>query len=166
MQAEILTSARIKNDNYVDDGLTGGSVAQVARFLGKKQQDGTFDGTFAQILKLGNFKMKGATFSGDTDTSMIEKLGGNVCGYSWDVTKDVLSVKITVNLSRKRRSVRSHPNLTLDDIKNLRTMHLCKRNLLGFINGICDPLGIGSPWYYDTETVDEDIISVGKSSLL
>ena len=140
-------SARIKNDNYVDDGLTGGSVAQVARFLGKKQQDGTFDGTFAQILKLGNFKMKGATFSGDTDTSMIEKLGGNVCGYSWDVTKDVLSVKITVNLSRKRRSVRSHPNLTLDDIKNLRTMHLCKRNLLGFINGICDPLGIGSPWY-------------------
>ena len=26
-------------------------------------------------------------------------------------------------------------------------MHLCKRNLLGFVNGIGDPLGIGSPWY-------------------
>ena len=91
--------------------------------------------------------MKGATFSGDTDQEMINKLGGNVCGYAWNVTEDILSVKFAVNLSKKKRSVRSGPNLTLADIDQLREVHLCKRNLLGIVNSVSDPLGIGSPWY-------------------
>ena len=142
-----VASPLIKDDTYVDDGLTGGSPEQVARFLGKKQADGNFDGTFAQILALGNFKMKGATYSGDTDKDMIAKLGGNVCGYSWDVTNDVLGVKFVVNLSKKRRSVRSEPDITVSDLEKLRQTHLSKRNLMGFVNGLSDPLGIGSPWY-------------------
>jgi len=140
-------SSRIKYDTYVDDGLSGGSKEQVLRFLGTKTADGEFNGTFAKILGLGNFKMKGATFSGDTDQEMISKLGGNVCGYAWNVTEDILSVKFAVNLSKKKRSVRSGPNLTLADIDQLRGVHLCKRNLLGIVNSVSDPLGIGSPWY-------------------
>ena len=140
-------SSRIKDDTYVDDGMTGGTKEQVMRFLGSKSADGSFDGTFAQILGLGNFKMKGATFSGDTDKEMIQKLGGNVCGYGWNVTEDILSVKFTVNLSKKKRSVRSGPNLTLAEIDKLKEAHMCKRNLLGIVNSISDPLGIGSPWY-------------------
>ena len=91
--------------------------------------------------------MKGATYSGDTDKDMIAKLGGNVCGYSWDVTNDMLGVKFYVNLSKKKRSVRSEPNMTVSDLEELRQTHLRKRNLLGFVNGLSDPLGIGSPWY-------------------
>ena len=67
-------------------------------------------------------------------------------GYTWNVPDNVLSVKFPVNLSKKKRSIRSEPDMTIADIERLRTLHLCKRNLLGFVNGIGDPLGIGSPW--------------------
>ena len=68
-------------------------------------------------------------------------------GHIWNVPDDILAVKFPVNLSRKKRSVKSEPDLTVADFEKLRTMRLCKTNLLGFVNGIGDPLGIGSPWY-------------------
>ena len=43
--------------------------------------------------------------SGDTNQEQIEKLGGNVFGYMWDVTNDVMGVRFPVNLSKKRRSI-------------------------------------------------------------
>jgi len=39
-------ACRIKEDVYVDDGLTGGTLEQVSRFVGNKTSDGTYDGTF------------------------------------------------------------------------------------------------------------------------
>ena len=50
-------SKRIRDDMYVDDGLTGGTMEQVAKFVGKKIEDG-YDGTISQILARGNFKIK------------------------------------------------------------------------------------------------------------
>ena len=138
---------RIKEDTYVDDGVTGGTPEQVSRFIGSKTEDGSFNGTIPQILAKGNFKIKAMTYSGDTDQEEIDKLGGNIFGYEWNVSQDVLGVKFPVNLSRKKRSVRSEPDMTVDDIERLRAVKLTKRNLLGFVNGIGDPLGIGSPWY-------------------
>ena len=83
--------------------------------------------------------------TGDTDQEQIDKLGNNVFGYEWTVQNDMMGVRFPVNLRCKRRSVRSEPNLTVDDTEKLRTMKLCKRNLLGFINGFSDPAGIASP---------------------
>ena len=131
----------------MDDGVTGGTREQVSRFIGSKTEHGTFDGTMPQILSKGNFKVKAMTYSGDTDQSQINLLGSNVFGYIWHVTEDKMAVKFPVNLSQKKRSVRSEPKLTLADLERLRTVKLSKRNLLGFVNGIGDPLGIGSPWY-------------------
>ena len=138
---------RIKADTYVDDGVTGGTVEEVARFKGVKSADGTFSGTIPQILGKGSFKMKAMVHSGDTDQEQIDKLGSSVFGYFWDVTRDELAAQFPVNLSKKRRSIRSEPNLTVEDIEKLGSVHLCKRNLLGFVNGFSDPLGIASPWY-------------------
>ena len=142
-----VASNKIKEDTYVDDGLTGGTVEEVARFMGVKSADGTFTGTMPQILAKGNFKLKAMVRSGGTDQEQIDKLGGNVFGYLWNVTEDMMGVRFPVNLSRKRRSVRSEPNLTLDDVEKIKTLELCKRNLLGFVNGFSDPAGIASPWY-------------------
>ena len=72
--------------------------------------------------------MKAITFSGDIDKEQIDKLGNNVFGYEWDVTDDRCGVRFPVNLSPKRRFVRSEPNLTIADIERLRTMYLCKSN--------------------------------------
>ena len=131
----------------MDDGVTGGTWEQVSRFIGIKTENGTFNGTMPQILSKGNFKVKAMTYSGDTDQSQIDLLGSNVFGYTWHVTEDKMAVKFPVNLSKKKRSIRSEPNMKVEDIEKLRTLNLSKRKLLGFVNGIGDPLGIGSPWY-------------------
>ena len=44
----------------VDDGLMGGSAEQVARMVGQKLPDGTF----SQIMALGNYKIKAITLAG------------------------------------------------------------------------------------------------------
>ena len=148
---------RIQEDLYVDDGLTGGTVEEIARFKGVKLADGNFSGTMPRIFAKGNWKMKAMVESGDTDQEQIDKLGSNVFGYLWDVTNDMMGVRFPVNLSKKKRSVRSEPNMTLDDVEKIRTMRLCKRNLLGFVNGFSDPSGIASPWYQKLKTLMKEL---------
>ena len=36
-------------------------------------------------------------------------------------------------------------------------MRLCKRNLLGFVNGFSDPSGIDSPWYQKLKTLMKEL---------
>ena len=138
---------RIRDDCYVDDGVTGGNKIQVDRFIGEKCPDGSFSGTVSQIMGKGGFKLKAIVRSGETDQEQIEKMGTSVFGYLWDAPEDEMGVKFPVNLSKKKRSVRSLPDLTVRDIDKLRDVKLSKRILLGFVNGFGDPLGIASPWY-------------------
>ena len=138
---------RIRDDTYVDDGVSGGSSQQVDRFIGRKSSDGSFTGTVPEILSKGGFGIKAIVRSGEKDTEQIEKLGNSVFGYIWNVTADEMAVKFPVNLSKKRRSVRVEPNLTVADVEKLMGAKLSKRILLGFVNGFGDPLGMASPWY-------------------
>ena len=139
-------SERLKHDLYVDDGLTGGTPEQVQRFVGKKLPDGGYDGTISQILAKGNFKVKAFGISGQEPSEESDLLGNKVLGYHYDIEKDMLEVPFPVNLSRKKRSVRVEPNLTLKDIGGLKSRSLTKRILLGVTNGFGDFLGIASPF--------------------
>ena len=138
---------RIRDDTYVDDGVSGGNEQQVRRFIGMKNSDGTFSGTVSQILDKGGFKLKAIVKSGEQDVEQIEKLGTSIFGYVWNAEKDEIGVKFPVNLSKKRRSVRVQPNITLSEVDKLGEIRLTKRILLGFVNSFGDPLGIASPWY-------------------
>ena len=89
--------------------------------------------------------MKAIVRSGENDKEEIAKMGSSVFGYNWDAPTDKMAVKFPVNLSRKKRSVREKPNLTLADVDKLGNMTFSKRILLGFTNGFGDPLGIASP---------------------
>ena len=73
-------------------------------------------------------------------------MGNKVLGYDYDIEKDMLAVAFPVNLSRKKRSVRVEPNLTLNDVEKLRSRTLTKRILLGVVNGFGEFLGIASPF--------------------
>ena len=156
-QIDYEAAQRIKDDVYVDDGLTGGSEEQVHRFVGDKLADGSFSGTIPQILKRGGFKLKAIVKSGENDMTEIEKMGTSVFGYNWDAPSDIMSVKFPVNLSKKKRSVRSEPNLVVDDIPKLGAVKLTKRILLGFLHGFCDPLGIASPWYMKLKVLMKEL---------
>ena len=138
---------RIENDIYVDDGLTGGRKEQVERFVGKKDPEtGNYDGTFSQILGIGNFRIKAFGISGQKPTEESKLMGDKVLGYDYDIEKDMLAVKFNINLSKKRRSVRVEPDLTLSDIHILKSKTLTKRLLLGVVNGFRDFLGLAAPF--------------------
>jgi hypothetical protein len=138
-------SQKIEDDLYVDDGLTGGDAEQIARMVGQKLPDGSFSGTFSQILALGNYKIKAMTVAGDKRSVDSDLMGNKVLGYNYDVELDMLSLHFGMNISKKKRSIRLEPNLTIQDVEKLRSTSLSKRILLGVTNGFGDFLGIGTP---------------------
>ena len=137
---------KIINDMYVDDGATGGNKESVQRMVGKKNDDGSFDGTIPQILAKGNFKAKEYVIEGDQDQADDNLLGNSVFGYTWDPKKKTMAVKLSINVSKKRRNVRVKPDLTLADIDSLKGVSMTKRLLLGVTNSFGDFLGIASPF--------------------
>ena len=94
----------------------------------------------------GNFKIKTIGVSGQKKNEETDLLGDKVLGYVYHVDTDMLGVSFPVNLSRKKRSVRVEPNLTLEDVDGLKSRTLTKRILLGVTNGFGDFLGIASPF--------------------
>ena len=104
---------------YVDDGTTGGTKEEVKRFVGELE-DGKYSGTIQQILGLGGFKIKTMVTSGCTDENAIHLLGNSVLGYEWDARNDMMSVRIKVNLSKKKKKISEHPDLKMEDLEKLK----------------------------------------------
>ena len=82
-----VASQRIQDDVYVDDGLTGGDEEQVERFIGVKQEDGQYDGTFAKILAKGNFKIKAFAKFGSKSSEETDLMENKVLGYTSPIEK-------------------------------------------------------------------------------
>ena len=141
-----VASQKIKDDRYVDDGLTGGDKDTIEKLVGNKKEDGIYDGELSEILSLGGFKIKAITVSGQEPNEDSALMGGHVLGYDYDVQKDVLSLTFPINMSKKKRSVRTEPNLTINDITSLDEKLFTKRILLGITNSFKDFLGIGAPF--------------------
>ena len=120
----------IEQDMYVDDGVSGSDPADVDRMVGKIQDNGNYDGTLSQILALGNFAIKEFVLSGDQSQKDENLLGNKVFGYNWNAKTDQMFLKFKFNLSKKRRSVRTLPDLTVNDLESLGTIKMSKRNLL------------------------------------
>ena len=135
---------QIREKTYVDDGAGGGSRAQVERFRGKCV-DCAYDGTIPRILSLVNLKLKVMVASGDTDENSLKLLGDKTLGHTWLPPTDKFIFRVNVNLSPKKRGVRSGKDLSLDDIPRLHTFTFTRRSLLGFVMAQYDPMGLISP---------------------
>ena len=53
---------------------------------------------------------------------------------------------ISLNLSKKKRNVRSEPNLTVSDLGSLKSTTMTTRNLLGITNSVGYFLGVAEPF--------------------
>ena len=51
--------------------------------------------------------------SGDTDDDAIKLLGGSVLGYGWNAKSDMMSIKLKFNTSKKRKGIRTKPDLDI-----------------------------------------------------
>ena len=141
-----VAAKKIIEDTYVDDGFTGGNAETVKRIVGEKGEDGKYDGTLSQILRIGGFEVKEIVIEGDMSQSDHNLMNNTCFGYVYDPKLGMMKVRFTVNLSKKKRNVRSGPDLTVEDLDKLRTMSLTKRNLLGVTNSFGDFLGLADPF--------------------
>ena len=143
---DAVAAKKLKDDSYVDDGVTGGSAEEVRRMKGERLADGSFTGTIPQILKLGGLKLKVIVSTGETNEDVKGLIGNKVLGYEWNATNDEMAVSFPVYLCNKKRKVRSQPALTAESLSLLQSTPLTKRICLGITNGFLDFLGISCPF--------------------
>ena len=141
-----VASKKIKQDCYVDDGVTGGSKKEVAKMMGDKLGEGNYSGTICQIFKKGSLNLKVIVPSGEKDPSAKDLLGNSVLGYHWDATSDVMSVMLPINTSGRVRKMKPKPDITVDTLHLLDSAKFSKRICLSITNGFVDILGIGCPF--------------------
>ena len=137
---------KIKEDMYVDDGVTGGKKCDVQRMVGNRDDEGNFDGTIPRILKRGSYSIKDISVGGEQDQADDNLLGNKVFGYRWNHKEDIMGIQLSINMSREKRGVRVNPDLTLADLDTIRSLTMTKRLLLGVTNSFGDFLGIASPY--------------------
>ena len=138
---------KIKKDSYVDDGVTGGSKAEVERMEGSRLDDGGYTGTLSKILDRGKLKAKVILHSGETNEALKNLIGNKVVGYDWNATNDRMGVRFPVNITKKKTSkLRSGPNLTVESLSILKETKLTTRICLGITNSFLDFLGIACPF--------------------
>ena len=111
---DAIAARKIKEDSYVDDLVSGGSLEEVSRMKGVRLEDGSYSGTLRQILDRGNLKMKVVVSSGEMDESVKHLINDKVFGYGWNASVDEMSVTFQMYLSNKKRKPRSSPPLTSD----------------------------------------------------
>ena len=138
-------SKKLIEDVYVDDGMTGGNESTIERMVGEKV-NGDYTGTLSQILAIGGFKIKEFVIEGDMTQDDQNLLSNKVFGYSWDPKTKYMRLKMKFNLSRKKRSVRTLPDITAESLGALSTVKFTKRNLLGVTNSFGDFLGLADPF--------------------
>ena len=129
----------------MDDGTTGGSPDDANRMKGTKNTEGKFNGTISEILNEVGYDVKTIVTSGDTDDSAINLLGETVLGYGWNAKSDIMDVKFKFNTSKKRKGIRTKPDLTIETLEIFKKLPLTRRILLSLTNSIHDPLGIALP---------------------
>ena len=55
------------------------------------------DGTLTQILLHGSLRLKAIVRSGETDTEIIDKVGGSALGTIWNPTTDIISINLRLS---------------------------------------------------------------------
>ena len=139
---------KLIQDSYVDDIDSGTSQDNVQKLVGDKsvREDGKleYSGTFSQILKTIGFRPKAIWVSGVDDPEVNSKLGP-VLGMDWEPVRDVTIFRHPLNIEGKKGAAKLGPDLTKDDIPKMLTFIYTRRNTLGMMMQLFDPLGFLTP---------------------
>ena len=148
--------------SYVDDGLFGGSQADVDRMRGelKVTESGalTYTGTITKMLAIIGCLPKVICTSGETDPRILSQVG-KVLGITWNPTEDTLSFKPAINLSERRGAAKLGPDLCEADLETINTTVFTRRIVLQAAQQNFDPLGMICPFTVRYKLLMKDIVS-------
>ena len=141
-EIDVLMAQQLVDLSYVDDGIFGGEKEDVDRMAGETiiGSDGAplHTGTCQQIYSKIGFRLKGICKSGETNPTNLETQG-KVLGLDWAPTEDEIIFKLRINLSEKLGTVRTGPDVSLEDIEKIV---FTKRIALQIAAQNFDPLGM------------------------
>ena len=78
---------------------SGGTPAQVSRFVGQEGENFQCDGTLPTMLAKSSFNLKVIVTSGESNPEKLAKLGNKVLGVGYEATSDTISVDLSVHIS-------------------------------------------------------------------
>ena len=76
---------------------------------------------------------------------MVQKFGGAVLGIKWDTETDKFSIRLPVNITRRRRGMVTGPDLTMNTMESMEGAVFTRRILLSVTMSLYDPLGFITP---------------------
>ena len=149
----------LKKSSYVDDLIDSRPYVSDAVQVVKEVED---------MLAKGRFTVKCWQLSGERSSHMslgqqethinktdeiksLSLLKGTessvrVLGLAWDPEKDFILYEVTLNFSKKRRGVRTGPDLNATNLPKALLEFLTKRTVLEQVMKIYDPLGLVCPF--------------------
>ena len=157
-----LTIARVSEDMYVDDGVSGCNTQEEAdRLMGdmKVLPDGKlyYNGEIPKVLGYVGLKAKVFIRSDvDNPKEALEKQG-NVLGHQFDPESNVIS--FTFDFRAKFAKGKHEEDITID---NLRNLVFTRRICLAVTMQIFDPLGVTSPLSVALKIASKDVTALNK----
>ena len=95
----------IRDNTYMDD---------IIESVGDRERAEIVTRNIEKLVDIGGFKIKGWTISGSSETyAPAEK----VLGVCWRPVKDLFCFKVTLNFSRRKRKLRTEPDIESHQLK-------------------------------------------------
>ena len=142
---DLEASEKLVGDSYVDDHLSGGSSDSVDRMMGERitGEDGeiTYTGTVPRILAEGGFKAKSYIKSGESNPEILSSIGKTL-GLDFRPREDEIEFELVFNLSPRQGGVKLGPNLSMENIDQMKNCILTRRICLQLTHQIYDPMGL------------------------
>ena len=127
----------LRSDGYVDDIIHAADDLSTAKSTAE---------SLDFVLKTSNLSVKAYTFSGSPPAPEVSKDGIHVgvVGMLWDPEKDLVSIDIKeLFFGKSKRGVL--PEVVSGDIGEALRNNFTRRNLLGKVAGVYDPVGLVTP---------------------
>ena len=112
------------------------------------------------MLKQVGLKIKKLVTSVSQDPEDLTKLSDKVLGCLYNPREDLLGIKFVFNPSKKKKGLKTKPDLTIQDIDEFYESPQSRRSLLSLFNGIYDPLGLMSPYTIKLKLLMKETLSV------
>ena len=112
------------------------------------------------MLKQVGLKIKMIVSSVSQEPEDLAKLSNKVLGCLYNPREDLLGIKFVFNPSKKKKGIKTKPNLTLQDIDEFYESLQSRRSLLSLCNRIYDPLGLTSPYTIKLKLLMKETLSV------
>ena len=112
------------------------------------------------MMKQDGLKLKKIISSVSQDQEDLSKLSNKVLGCLYNPKEDAIGIKFVFNPSKKKKGLKTKPDLTLPDIDAFYESPQSRRSLLSICNGIYNPLGLASPYTIKLKLLMKDKLSV------